>query len=265
MRDITLKELLEAGCHFGHQTTRWNPKAASYIFGAREGVHIIDLAKTRAGLIAAAEYFKHLAKTNGTILIVGTKRQAQEVVKEMVGKVRENHTENSNFYYLLERWPGGLLTNFDVIKRNNLDTILRLRDDIAANRFVTKKEKLLGQRKLDRYLRLYEGLVGLSKAPSAVFLIDVKKDQIAVRECLATKIKILAITDTNVNPEPVEIGIPANDDAVGSVKIILDYLADAWLEGLSEREKNAADQAEQVAKEAEKAKVAEGLKEEPLS
>lgn len=248
MRDITLKELLEAGCHFGHQTTRWNPKAASYIFGAREGVHIIDLAKTRAGLIAAAEYFKHLAKTGGSIVVVGTKRQAQEVVKEMVGKVRENHTENSNFYYLLERWPGGLLTNFDTIKKNNLDTILRLRDDIAANRFVTKKEKLLGQRKLDRYLRLYEGLVGLAKVPNAVFLIDVKKDQIAVREALATKVKILAITDTNVNPEPVEIGVPANDDAVGSVKVILDYLAEAWLEGLSEREKDLANQAAETAK-----------------
>ncbi len=254
MRDITLKELLEAGCHFGHQTTRWNPKAASYIFDAREGVHIIDLVKTRAGLLAAAEYFKNLAKIGGTIVVVGTKRQAQEVVKEMVAKVRENCVGNSNFYYLLERWPGGLLTNFDVIKKNNLDTILKLRDDIEKNRFVTKKEKLLAQRKLDRYLRLYEGLVGLGKIPNAVFLIDVKKDQIAVRESLATKVKILAITDTNVNPEPVEIGIPANDDAVGSVKIILDYLADAWIEGFLEREKNAADQAAQVAKATEAAK-----------
>lgn len=238
MKDITLKELLEAGCHFGHQTNRWHPKAAQYIFGARDGVHIIDLVKTRDGLLQTAEYLKELAKNGGSVLFVGTKRQAKVIVQEAAGKVRgENSDKTGNFYYLLERWPGGLLTNFDVIKKNNLDTILKLREDIANSNFVTKKEKLLGQRKLDKYTRLYGGLVGLSKVPDAVFFIDVRKDNGAVAEATRTGVNVVAITDTNVDPTPVKYQVPANDDAVGSIKIITDYLVDAWNEGLSQQVK----------------------------
>lgn len=233
MRDITLKELLEAGCHFGHQTNRWHPKAGEYIFSSREGVHVIDLVKTRDGLIKAGQYLTETARNGGSIIFVGTKRQSQEIVKEIAKKVREQKPENSNFYYLLERWPGGLLTNFDIIKKNNLDAIIKLQDDIANNNFVTKKEKLLGQRKLDRYNKLYGGLVGLQKTPDAIFLVDIRKEAGAVREAISSNTKIVAITDTNVNPEPVNLGIPANDDAVGSIKIIIEYLADAWLEGLN--------------------------------
>lgn len=236
MKDITLKNLLEAGCHFGHQTNRWSPKAASYIYGDRDRVHIIDLAQTRDGLLKAAEYLKNLAKSGGSVLFVGTKRQAKQVVEEAVNKVREVGT-GGNFYYLLERWPGGLLTNFDVIKKNNLDAILRLREDINGNRFVTKKERLLAQRELDKYVRVYGGLVGLTKLPDAVFFIDVKKEGGAVAEAGRTNVPIVAIVDTNVDPEKVSYQIPANDDAVGSIKIIVDFLVEAWVEGLSEREK----------------------------
>lgn len=240
MKDITLKELLEAGCHFGHQTNRWHPKAAQYIYGARDGVHIVDLVKTRDGLIKTAEYLTELAKSGGSIVFVGTKRQAKTIVEDSAKKVRglSDLSKTQNFYYLLERWPGGLLTNFEVIKKNNLDTILKLREDIAANNFVTKKEKLLGQRKLDKYVRLYGGLVGLSKMPDAVFFIDVKKDSGAIAEATRTGVKVVAICDTNVDPTPVDFLVPANDDAVGSIKIITDYLVDAWIEGLAQKEKS---------------------------
>lgn len=229
MRDIDLKELLEAGCHFGHQTNRWNPKASSYIYGERGGVHVIDLVKTKAGLEAAGKYLFELAKSGGSIVFVGTKRQAREIV--------EGATKKAPFYYLLTRWPGGLLTNFGVIKKNNLDAIVRLREDINGEKFVTKKERLLAQRQLDKYEKVYGGLVGLEKIPEAIFLVDVKKDEGAVREALATGVKIVAICDSNINPEPVDYPIPANDDAVGSIKIIVEYLVEAWIEGLKAKPK----------------------------
>lgn len=237
MRDITLRELLEAGCHFGHQTTRWHPKAAAYIYGSKDGVHIIDLAKTKDGLVAAGEFLKDLAKTGKTVLFVGSKRQGKPIIEELAKKVRE--TKDANFYFLLERWPGGLLTNFDIIKKNNLDTIFKLKDQIANNAgFATKKEKLLAQRKLDKYNKLYGGLVGLTKLPDAVFFLDIRKEAGAVKEATRAGVKIVAITDTNVDPNPINLGIPANDDAVGSIKIITEYLGEAWVEGLAEREKS---------------------------
>lgn len=237
MRDITLKELLEAGCHFGHQANRWQPKATPFIFGERDGVHIIDLAKTREGLLKAVEYLSDVARNGGAVIFVGTKRQAKEIVETTVGKVREVREggtvgDTKNFYYLLERWPGGLLTNFPVIKKNNLDAIVKIGEDIAAGNFVTKKEKLLAQRKVDKYNKVFGGLVGLEKLPEAIFLVDVKKEDGAVREALAKGVKIIAITDTNVDPGKIDYPIPANDDAVGSIRIIIEYLTEAWMEGL---------------------------------
>ncbi len=231
MREISLKELLEAGCHFGHQANRWHPKAGGFIFGERDGVHVIDLAKTKAGLVAAAEYLKNLAQSGGTVVFVGTKRQAKIIVEENANKANKSN-KTSNFYCVLERWPGGLLTNFDIIKKNNLDAIVKLEQDLTADVFVTKKEKLLAQRKLDKYKKAYGGLVGLTKIPDAIFLVDIKKEDGALREALRTNTTVVAITDTNTNPEAVKYGIPANDDAIGSIKIIVDYLADAWTEGL---------------------------------
>lgn len=249
MRDIALKDLLEAGCHFGHQKNRWNPKAAPFIYGDREGIHIIDLIKTKAGLVAAAEFLSDLAKKNGTVLFVGTKRQAAPVVEENLKKVIQAVAENNNFYTLLDRWPGGLLTNFITIKKNNLDTILKLQEDIASNNFVTKKEKLLAQRKLTKYLRLYGGLVGLQKTPDAVFFVDVKRENGPVSEAVRMGVKVVGIVDTNTDPTPVDYQIPANDDAVGSIKIIIDYLVDAWIEGLLMRAKQETPEEVEEAKE----------------
>lgn len=260
MKDITLKELLEAGCHFGHQTNRWQPKAASFIYGQREGVHIIDLVKTREGLLEAAKYLNELAKSGGTVVFVGIKRQAQTVVAQAVKHVAETLPENSNFYHLLDRWPGGFLTNFGTIKHNNLDAILKLRDDISNNNFVTKKEKLLGQRKHDKYARVYGGLVGLTKVPDAIFLVDIKREVGAVHEALRAGSNLVAIVDTNTNPEPVKYQIPANDDAVGSIKIIVDYLVDAWIEGRQEAGREQEKQAKKEAKEETKKKATEEKK-----
>lgn len=266
MQEITLKQLLEAGCHFGHQTNRWQPKAAGFIYGEREGVHIIDLVKTHAGLVAAAHYLAELAKTGGSVIFVGTKRQAQPVLAEAVKKVQESLPENSGFYHLIERWPGGTLTNFETIKKNNLDAILKLREDIASNNFVTKKEKLLAQRKLDKYSQMYGGLVGLTKLPDAVVLIDIKREDLAVREAVRANVNIVAIVDTNTNPEPVKYQIPANDDAVGSIKIIIDYLVDAWIEGRQEAAKT--EEKEEIKgkkEEKKKAKTAASKESNPVT
>lgn len=244
MTDVTLKDLLEAGCHFGHQTNRWHPKASAFIYGVREGVHIIDLVKTRDGLLAAGQFLKELAQKGGSVVFVGTKRQAQTLLAESVKKVGENQ----NFYYLLNRWPAGFLTNFDTIKKNNLDAIVRLREDITNNNFVTKKEKLLAQRKVDKYAKVYGGLVGLTKVPDAIFLIDIKREDLAVKEAVRTNIDLVAIVDTNTNPEPIKYQVPANDDAVGSVKIIMDYLVDSWLEGRNQETKGEVTEEKPVKK-----------------
>jgi small subunit ribosomal protein S2 len=221
MKDISLKDLLEAGCHFGHKTARWYPKAAKYIFTEREGSHVIDLAQTKAGLEAAGKYLFELAKTGGSIIFVGAKKQTTEVVVEAAKK--------AGVYYLALRWPGGLLTNFLVMKRN-LDRIKDLESKISDSTF-TKKEKLLAKRKMDKMLVLYGGLQGLEKIPDAIFLVDVKKFAGAVREAVSNGVKIIAICDTNIDPDKVDFPVPANDDAVGSVKIIVDYLAECWIEG----------------------------------
>lgn len=222
MKDISLKDLLEAGCHFGHKASRWYPKAKGYIFTEREGVHVIDLAQTKAGLEAAANYLKDLAKNGGSIIFVGAKRQTTGVTVEAA--------KRAGLYYLALRWPGGLLTNFAVMKKN-LERIKELEARIKDEKTYTKKERLLAQREMDKLLALYGGLQGLEKLPEAIFLVDIKKFAGAVREAVPTGVKIVAICDTNVDPEPVNYPIPANDDAVGSIKIIVDYLADAWIEG----------------------------------
>lgn len=237
MKDITLKDLLEAGCHFGHQSNRWHPKANSYIYGERDGVHIIDLAQTRSGLMAAGAYLTNLAKTGGSVIFVGTKRQAKDIVAEAAKRIRDGHDKDSNFFFLLERWPGGLLTNFDVMTKNMAkmsDLILKSED---SN--LTKKERLLAKREHDKLDKFYGGLVGMAKLPDAVILIDPKKEQGSVAEAQKTGVQLVAICDTNCNPDPINFQIPANDDAVGSIKIITDYLADSWIEGLGEKAKEA--------------------------
>ncbi|MDO8515091.1 MAG: 30S ribosomal protein S2 [bacterium] len=227
MRDISLKDLLEAGCHFGHKAARWYPKAAEYIFAQREGVHIIDLIKTKARLEDAGKYLFELGKSGGTIVFVGAKRQAKLVIEEAA--------KRSGSYFLTQRWPGGFLTNFPVMKKN-LDRIKEMEVRTQDDKTFTKKERLLAKREMEKLLVLYGGVQGLEKAPDAIFVVDIRKFAGAVREATSIGVKLVAITDTNVDPEPVNYPIPANDDAVGSIKIIVDYLADCYLEGKSKQE-----------------------------
>jgi len=226
MKDISLKALLEAGCHFGHQTVRWNPKMRPYIFEAREGVHIFDLVKTKTGLEEAAAFVKTTASQSGKILLVGTKRQAREHIKKMA--------EETNMPYVCERWMGGSLTNFDQIQKslNKLGDLKKGRADGTLATKYTKKENVLIDREILRLEHFFGGLTGLTDLPQAVFIIDTKNEISSVREANRRAIKVVAIVDTNSDPDMIDYVIPANDDAVKSIEMITDYLTEAIKEGI---------------------------------
>jgi len=230
MKDISLKDLLEAGCHFGHQVNRWNPRAKSFIYSVRDGIHIIDLAKTKAALEEACNFIIDTAANGGSIIFVGTKRQARGIIKE--------EAQKAGAMYLVVRWLGGLLTNWTEIKKN-LDKLKKMRDEKEKDQWnkFTKKEQLLKGKELDKLEGLYAGIADLTELPAALVLVDIRKEESAVSEALKTGVKTVAIVDTNTNPDLVDYPIPANDDATGSIKLIASYLADAYLEGKSEFEK----------------------------
>jgi len=228
MREITLKELLEAGCHFGHQVPRWNPKARSFIYAARDGIHIIDLAKTKEGIEQAAAFVKTTAAEGRPIIFVGTKRQARGIVGEEAKRV--------GTAFLVKRWIGGLLTNWWEIKKN-LERLREMREDLfgdkqgKAGQKFTKKEQQILEKELAKLEDLYGGIAELSDLPGALFLVDIRKEESAVREATKTGVKVVGIVDTNANPDLIDFPIPANDDALGSIKFIVGYLADAFEEG----------------------------------
>lgn len=265
MKQITLEELLEAGCHFGHQVNRRNPKANRYIFEARSGVNIINLEATQEGLIAAAEYVKELASKGGSLVVVGTKRQAQVIVKEEVERARE--VTPDTIHYIISRWIGGIFTNFEEVKKNfkklvDLEKIVTAEDRGGY----TKREAGIFEKELSKLKDIYGGLYTIKQAPDAVFIIDTHGENTAVREAERVGLTTIGISDTNADPSEVKFSIPANDDAVGSIKLITSYLIDAWIEGSKEKGKADAITAEKVAKEAaeikriadkEKAKTAE--------
>lgn len=249
MRQITLEELLEAGCHFGHQVNRRNPKANRYIFEARSGVNIINLEDTQKGLIAAAEYIKELSSKGGSLVVVGTKRQAQLVVKEEVARARE--VTPQSIHLITSRWIGGIITNFEEVKKNfrrlsELEKIVNSEDRGGY----TKREVVLFEKELGKLKMFYEGIKGLQQTPDAVFIIDTHHEKTAVREANRVGITTVGITDTNADPSEVNYAVPANDDAVGSIKLITSYLIDAWIEGAKEKGKSDAKEAEKAAKEA---------------
>lgn len=251
MKQITLEELLEAGCHFGHQVNRRNPKANRYIFEARGGVNIINLESTQEGLIAAAEYIKGLASRGGSLVVVGTKRQAQSIVKEEVKRAREATPDT--IHYITSRWIGGTLTNFDEVKKNfqrlvELEKIVTSEDRGGY----TKREVGLFEKELTKLKDIYGGLYTMKGIPDAVFIIDTHAENTAVREANRVGLTTVGITDTNADPSEVDHAIPANDDAVGSVKLITSYLIDAWLEGSKDKVKADNIQAAKDAKEAAK-------------
>ncbi len=235
MQDITLQQLLEAGCHFGHKSERWHPKASKFIYTEKDGIHIIDLAKTKTGLEKAMEYVKKTIADGGEVLFVGTKRQAQGVVK--------TEAEFAGAPYFAERWIGGFLTNWDSIKKN-IEKIIHMTDEEATGAW--KKFPKHEQSKLSRYLgRLrisYGGVLKIGVPPQALFVVDIKKEIAAVREAKRLGAAIIAIVDTNADPILVDYVIPANDDAVGSIQFITHAIAGAYKEGREQREKELARQ-----------------------
>jgi len=227
---INLKDLLDAGCHFGHQAQRWNPKMAPFLYGVRDGVHIFDLAKTKEGLEKAAEFVKDTVAKGGKIIFVGTKRQAQAIVKEEAQKAK--------MPFITERWLGGIITNWDNIKKS-IDKLKDLKTQKEAGELkkYTKKENILIDREIARLERFFGGLVDLKELPAAIFIIDIKKEQAALREAVKKNIPVIAIVDSNSDPDMVDWVIPANDDAVGSIKLIVSLIAEAVKIGQQRDEK----------------------------
>lgn len=232
MKNITLEELLEAGCHFGHQVTRQNPKARDYIFEARDNINIIDLEKTKEGLDEAQAFVAKIAAQPGSVLIIlGTKRQAAQIVKDQIARSKKEGVEG--LYSVTNRWIGGILTNNAEISRN-FRRMKELRDILASNSErakYTKKELLLFEREKNKLESFYGGIAGLDKLPEALFVIDTHLENLAVREAIVTNIPVVGITDTNADPTIIKYAIPANDDAVGSIELITSAVVDAWIEG----------------------------------
>lgn len=227
MREITLEELLQAGCHFGHQITRQNPKARDFVYEARDNIHIIDLAKTKEGLDEAAKFIKETALSGGTLLVVGTKRQAKPIVEEELKRI------GGGIYFVTNRWIGGTLTNFFEVSKNYKklkDFVEKLKSEEEKAKY-TKKEIGLWQKELQKLEGFYGGVVEMKKLPTAIFVIDTHLEELTVREAHKMGVKTVGIVDTNSDPTLIDYPIPANDDAVGSLKLIISYILDAWAEG----------------------------------
>ena len=233
---VSMKELLEAGVHFGHQTKRWNPKMKDFIFGERNGIYIIDLQKTHRLLQDALQYAQDLAAQGRTILFVGTKRQAQEAVAE--------EAQRAGMPYVNERWLGGLLTNFVTI-RKSLDRLRELESMSTDGRHerLTKKEVAQLEKERIKIEKNLKGIKGMKNVPDAIFVIDTRKESIAVQEARKLKIPVIGIVDTNCDPDEVDHVIPGNDDALRAIKLFAGRIADAVLAGRGIRESRAAEAA----------------------
>jgi len=228
MAAVTLKQLLEAGVHFGHQTSRWNPKMKPYIFTARNGIHIIDLAQTVSLLEDACKWITQEVANGGAILFVGTKKQAQGIIEE--------EAKRSGQHYVNHRWMGGMLTNFTIIQQrfNRMRALREMRDSGQFEQ-LSKKEAAKLEDELDKLERNFGGMADLKRLPSAVYVVDPKKEHIAVTEAGRLKIPVIAITDSNCDPDLIKFVIPGNDDAIRAVKLITARLAEACIEGRASR------------------------------
>lgn len=250
MKKVDITQLVEAGAHFGHLTRRWNPKMKPYIFMEKNGIHIIDLKKTQKYLIDAAEELsKHVAEGK-KVLFVGTKKQAKNVIESEARRCGQN--------WVSERWLGGMLTNFATIRKSvkRLSNIEKQETDGTFDK-ITKKERLFLTREKDKLKKVLEGVETMAKLPGALFIVDIKKESIAVQEAHRLNIPVFAIVDTNCDPDVVDYLIPANDDAVKTVEIITNYMADAVLEGeakLKEKKAEEVAEKERVKKERESKK-----------
>jgi len=224
---VTRRELLEAGVHFGHQTRRWNPKMGRFLYGERSGIYIIDLEKTLTGLEEAYAFARDLGRRGGVILFVGTKKQAQDIITE--------HAERVGMPYVTTRWLGGMLTNFQTVSRR----LLRLRELREMERtgafdYLPKKEAIRLRHEKEKLERNLGGMQSLERLPDAIFVIDTKKEHIAVNEARKLGMPVIAIVDTNCDPDEVDFVIPGNDDAIRSVSLVTRLIADALVEGKQE-------------------------------
>lgn len=253
MAVISMKQLLEAGVHFGHQTRRWNPKMKKYIFTERNGIYIIDLQKTVKMVETAYNFVKDLAADGGSILFVGTKKQAQESVRD--------EAIRSGMFYVNQRWLGGTLTNFKTIRKsiNRLKDIEKMEEDGTFD-VLPKKEVVELLKEKDRLMKFLGGIKDMKKLPDAIFVVDPRKERIAIAEARKLNIPIIAMVDTNCDPDEIDYVIPANDDAIRAVKLLTSKMADAVLEVKQGEELEEAPEAsveekketEEVAQETEK-------------
>lgn len=234
---VSTEQLLNAGAHFGHLSRRWNPRMRKYIFMKRNGIHIIDLQKTQQLLEEAKNAAERIAASGGRIMFVGTKKQARDVIRDEALRAGAN--------YVCERWLGGMLTNFATIRKSlkRLDQIEKMESDGTVDN-LRKKERLMLSREKDRLLRVLGGIVEMNRTPSALFVVDIRKEKLAIKEAQTLGIPVIAIVDTNVDPTPVDYPIPANDDSLKTIALITKELTDAIIMG---REASKAEKADKAA------------------
>ncbi|MCI7644099.1 MAG: 30S ribosomal protein S2 [Lentisphaeria bacterium] len=252
MAKITINDLLEAGCHFGHQTKRWNPKMKQFVYGSKNGISIIDLTKTMRQIADACNFLQRVVADGGDVLFVGTKRQAQQIIREMA--------EATGMFYVAERWLGGTLTNNVTIRKSiskmyDLDKVLN--SDSSSG--LKKKELAIYARANTRLHRDLDGIASMKRLPSVMVIIDVCKEEIAIREAKKLGIPIVALVDTNGNPDPIDYPVAANDDAVKSIKVITDLFVDAIKVASEIHHKRVAE--DKAAREIEKKKAEEASEE----
>ncbi len=248
MSVISMKQLLEAGVHFGHQTRRWNPKMAPYIFTERNGIYIIDLQKTVKKVDEAYNFVREIAANGGTVLFVGTKKQAQEAV--------ESEARRADMYFVNQRWLGGMLTNYKTIsKRIQLLFDLEKMEEDGTFEALPKKEVLMLRSKKERLEKFLGGIKNLKGVPDCIFVVDPRKERIAIKEAQLLGIPVVGIVDTNCDPDEVDYVIPGNDDAIRAVKLIAGKIADAVIEGRQGVSMAAAPAAEVIVVEEETVEV----------
>ncbi len=240
MEKLKFDEMLNAGVHFGHLKRKWNPSMAPYVFDERKGIHIIDLNKTIVKAEEAAEAMKQIAKSGRKILFVATKKQAQSIVVEKVSE--------TNMPFITERWPGGMLTNFKTTRKTirKMASIEKMMQDGTASH-LSKRERLQRTRQKDKLAKVFGAVSDMTRLPAALFIVDIKKEEIAVLEAKKLGIPIFAMVDTNSDPKPIDYVIPANDDASKSIELVVGYVCSAVKEGLAERKAGKVKAAEEKA------------------
>lgn len=243
-----IKQLLEAGVHFGHQTRKWNPKMKKYIFGQRSGIYIIDLEQTADALIAACDFLKSKAEQGAEILFVGTKKQAQDIIKE--------EATRCEMFFVNQRWLGGTLTNFSTVQKSieRLKGYQFMQESGQLDNF-TKKEAQEIKKEMDKMSKNLSGILQMKRLPAALFVVDPKKDEIAVKEARKLSIPVVSLIDTNGDPDMIDFVIPGNDDAIKSIKFVTLLIADAVLEGRKGYAESRREEAQKAAEEAKKEKA----------